>query len=235
MKIAVLDDDPAHNELIAGVLARAGHDAVLYERPDAALRDLRRQTFDLLLLDWNLPGMSGIEVLEQLRQTPAPPPVLLITSRSEEADIVRGLEAGADDYVVKPIQPAVLAARVSALLRRAFPAPPEAGPEDFGRYRHVAGVPAIFLDGERRDLTAKELQLALTLLRSSGRALSRDYLLETVWGRNPDLETRTLDAHLSRLRNKLDLRPENGFRLVTIYGFGYRLEPSAGPAGETAE
>lgn len=235
MKIAVLDDDPAHNELIAGVLARAGHEAVLYERPDAALRDLRRQTFDLLLLDWNLPGLSGIEVLEQLRQAPAPPPVLLITSRAEEADIVRGLGAGADDYVVKPIQPAVLAARVAALLRRAFPAPPVAGPEDFGRYRHVAGDPALYLDGDRRELTAKELQLALALFRSAGRALSRDYLLETVWGRNPDLETRTLDAHLSRLRAKLDLRPENGFRLVTLYGFGYRLEANADQSGETAE
>lgn len=234
MKIAVLDDDPAHNELIAGVLTQAGHEAVLYERPDAALRDLRRQTFDLLLLDWNLPGMSGIEVLEQLRQAPAPPPVLLITSRAEEADIIRGLEAGADDYVVKPIQPAVLAARVAAVLRRAFPAPPAAGPEDFGRYRYLAGEQAIFLDGTRRDLTAKELQLALVLFRSAARALSRDYLLETVWGRNPDLETRTLDAHLSRLRNKLELRPENGFRLVTIYGFGYRLEPNAGLQGDSA-
>lgn len=235
MKIAVLDDDPAHNELIAGVLARAGHEAVLYERPDAALRDLRRQTFDLLLLDWNLPVMSGLELLEQLRQSPAPPPVLLITSRSDEADIVRGLEAGADDYVVKPIQPAVLAARVQALLRRAFPAPPPAGPEAFGRYQHIPGEQAIYLDGDRRDLTAKELQLALALFRSAARALSRDYLLETVWGHSADLETRTLDAHLSKLRNKLELRPENGFRLVTIYGFGYRLEPSSGPQGEAPE
>ncbi len=234
MKIAVLDDDPAHNELIAGILARAGHEAVLFARPDAALRDLRRQTFDLLLLDWNMPGMSGIEVLEQLRQGPAPPPVLLITSRAEEADIVQGLGAGADDYVVKPIQPAVLTARVAALLRRAFPAPPPAGPEDFGPYRHVAGEQGMYLNGARRDLTAKELQLALVLFRNAARALSRDYLLETVWGHSPDLETRTLDAHLSKLRTKLELRPEHGFRLVTIYGFGYRLEPTTGLQGDGA-
>ncbi len=234
MKIAVLDDDPAHNELIAGILARAGHEAVLFARPDVALRDLRRQTFDLLLLDWNMPGMTGIEVLEQLRQGPAPPPVLLITSRAEEADIVQGLGAGADDYVVKPIQPAVLTARVAALLRRAFPAPPPAGPEDFGPYRHVAGEQAMYLNGARRDLTAKELQLALVLFRNAARALSRDYLLETVWGHSPDLETRTLDAHLSKLRTKLELRPEHGFRLVTIYGFGYRLEPTTGLQGDGA-
>lgn len=235
MKIAVLDDDPAHNELIAQVLARAGHDPVLFERGEAALRDLRRQTFDLLLLDWNMPGLDGMEVLAQLKLIPSPPAVLLITSRSEESDIVRGLGAGADDYVVKPIQPAVLEARVAALLRRAFPsAGRDTGPETFGRYEHRPGISAIFLDGTPRELTAKELQLALTLFRSGSRALSRDYLLETVWGRNPDLETRTLDAHLSRLRNKLELRPENGFRLVTIYGFGYRLEPSLGSEGESA-
>jgi DNA-binding response OmpR family regulator len=235
MKIAVLDDDPAHNELIAEVLSRAGHDLVLFERGEAALRDLRRQTFDLLLLDWNMPGLDGMEVLAQLKLIPSPPPVLLITSRSEEADIVRGLGAGADDYVVKPIQPAVLEARVAALLRRAFPsAGRETGPEIFGRYQYRPGESAIFLDHVAHELTAKELQLALTLFRSGARALSRDYLLETVWGRNPDLETRTLDAHLSRLRNKLELRPENGFRLVTIYGFGYRLEPSLGPEGQPA-
>lgn len=235
MKIAVLDDDPAHNELIAEVLTRAGHDPVLFERGEAALRDLRRQTFDLLLLDWNMPGLDGMAVLAQLKLIASPPPVLLITSRSEEADIVRGLEAGADDYVVKPIQPAVLQARVSALLRRAFPqAGRDTGPETFGRYAYRPGDTAILLDGSPRELTAKELQLALALFRSGARALSRDYLLETVWGRNPDLETRTLDAHLSRLRNKLELRPENGFRLVTIYGFGYRLEPSLGPEGKSA-
>ncbi len=126
--------------------------------------------------------------------------------------------------MVKPVQPAILRARVEALLRRAYPAPAVEGPEVFGRYVFESQLQSVRAGDEAVALTAKEFQLALALFRNLSRALSRGYLLEAVWGKNPDLATRTLDAHISRIRLKLNLRPRNGFRLSTVYSYGYRLE-----------
>jgi DNA-binding response OmpR family regulator len=170
------------------------------------------------------------------------PPVLLLTSRSVEADLVEGLNAGADDYIVKPLQPPVLIARVNALARRAYR--PAALPqvEQHGPYRLDPGAQTAAWDDHLETLTPKEFQLASLLFNNLARPLSREYLLRRVWGQRPDLETRTLDAHVSRLRSKLHLRPANGFRLTTVYGFGYRLEacepestPDPGAATGTAE
>ena len=129
MNIAVLDDDQAHNDLLAVMLRQAGHRCTVYERPPALLADLRRQTFDLLIMDWNMPEMTGIDVLARLPELlSTTPPVLLVTSRSVESDVVEGLNAGADDYLVKPFEPSILLARVAALLRRAYPAAPPRPP-----------------------------------------------------------------------------------------------------------
>ena len=229
MKLAVLDDDRVHGAELSRLFAEAGHQTVYEDKADAFIRRLQRETVDLLVLDWNLPQSSGLEVLGWAREhLPPALPVLLLTGRGDDADVLEGFAAGADDYVTKPAQPAILRARVEALLRRAYPAP-ASGRETFGRYEMDAQSQDAWLDGQTVVLTAKEFQLALTLFRNQSRALSRGYLLEAVWGKNPDLETRTLDAHASRIRQKLGLRPENGFRLSTVYSYGYRLEPVEAP------
>jgi DNA-binding response OmpR family regulator len=233
MQVAILDDDEAHNDLVAGILKDAGYRCVTFTRPATFLAELRRQTFDLLVIDWTMPGISGVEVVEQLSEfISAPMSVLMVTSRSSEGEIVAGLSAGADDYVVKPLSPSVLLARVKALLRRTYPSAGSSQSEEFGVYRFEPMTETVLRSGKVEVLTAKEFQLALLLFRNLSRPLSRDYLLQRIWGRRPDLETRTLDAHVSRLRGKLALRPANGFRLVTVYGFGYRLE-TCEPQSET--
>jgi len=226
MQIAVLDDDDAHNALVASVLTGAGFSCATFTRPANLLAELRRQTFDLIVVDWSMPGMTGVEVAHEVRDMIAtPPPILMLTSRSSEAEIVEALTAGADDYVVKPFSPVIFMARVQALLRRAYPPADPSGGEVFGRYRFDRATEIASRGGEVKTLTSKEFQLGLLLFRNLGRPLSRDYLLHHVWGRRVGVETRTLDAHVSRLRTKLELSPANGYRLMTVYGFGYRLEP----------
>lgn len=225
MKVALLDDDQSHNALVTSVLDPAGFVCTSFTSPTRLLAELRKQTFDLIILDWNMPELSGVETLKRLREDPATaPPVLLLTSRSVEADLVEGLNAGADDYIVKPLQPQVLLARVNAVVRRIHRPPSQPQTETFGQYRLDPGAHTASWNGHVETLTPKEFQLASLLFGNLSRPLSREYLLRRIWGQRPDLETRTLDAHVSRLRSKLHLRPSNGFRLSTVYGFGYRLE-----------
>jgi DNA-binding response OmpR family regulator len=207
-------------------LTDAGHTCQTFALAKSLMAALRRDTFDLLILDWNLPDVSGVETIRWVNENlAAPPPMLLLTSRSSEADVVDGLNTGADDYVVKPVQPTVLLARVNALLRRAFPAKPAERIETFAGYVFDTAAETVRIDGaEAPALTSKEFSLALLLFRNAHRALSRAHILEAVWGRNPDLPTRTLDMHISRIRAKLSLRPETGFRLAPVYSYGYRLE-----------
>lgn len=225
MQVALLDDDETHNALTRGLLEAAGWTCACFTRPQDFLTAFRRQTFDLVMVDWNMPGMDGLQVIAALNGLPAtPPPVLLVTSRSQESDVVAGLNAGADDYIVKPADPAVLLARVNALVRRLTRTLSTDAAETFGLYRLDPASDTVHVDDEAVVMTAKEFQLARQLFANVGRALSREYLLHKIWGQRPDLESRTLDAHVSRVRSKLSLRPDNGFRLVTVYGFGYRLE-----------
>jgi DNA-binding response OmpR family regulator len=220
-----LDDDAAQVEAVVRLLSNSGHNCISFNAAKPLIAALRRETFDLLILDWNLPGMSGLETIAWARENlPSRPPVLLLTSRSSEADVVTGLNAGADDYVVKPVQSEVLLARVNALLRRSYPERPPGGVEAFGDYSFNLPAETVTVSGEAAPLTAKEFGLALLLFRNTHRALSRSHILEAVWGRNPNLATRTLDVHISRIRSKLNLRPANGFRLVPVYSYGYRLE-----------
>jgi DNA-binding response OmpR family regulator len=150
--------------------------------------------------------------------------MLLVTSRTAEADIVEGLAAGADDYLAKPLSPALLAGKIAALLRRAYPLPSGAGTEHHGGFEFDAAGATVRLDGVVIPVTAKEFALALVLFRNLERALSRTYLTDAVWGTEPGVTSRSLDMHISRVRTKLDLRPEHGFRLTPIYSYGYRLE-----------
>jgi DNA-binding response OmpR family regulator len=235
MRIAVLEDEQALASLIIGQLERAGHQCHLFQTARALQTWLQRETFDLLILDWMLPDGSGLEVLKRAReQMSVVPPTIFVTSRSDEVDIVAALNAGADDYVVKPVREGELIARVSALLRRSYPTATDPI-ETFGAYAFDTIAGTVTIDDEPMTLTAKEFSLALLLFQNIHRALSRAYLLEKLWGRNPDLPTRTLDAHVSRVRTKLRLRPEHGYRLSPVYSYGYRLEKiEAAGARETS-
>jgi DNA-binding response OmpR family regulator len=236
MKIAALDDDALQLETVMGVITAAGYQGVAFTRANALLSMLRRETFDMLIVDWNLPDRSGLDVIRWTRlNLNPPPPTLLVTSRSGDADIVEGLDAGADDFLAKPVSPPVLIAHIRALLRRAYASPAADAVERCGDVVLEPGTGAATLKGVAVNLTTKEFALALVLFRNLHRALSRTYLLEAVWGSDPDLTSRTLDMHVSRVRTKLDLRPASGFRLIPVYSYGYRLERlEEGVAAETA-
>ena len=224
MRIAILEDDNVLANYVEKFLTDSGHVCEIFREGQFLIRALHRETFDLLILDWNVPGTTGHEVLQWMAENlEARPPSLMLTRRSTEEDIVAGLSAGADDYVVKPVTAPVLLARVNALARRAYPVPP-GNVETFGPYRFDTRAESVTLAEQPVALTAKEFALAILLFRNMHRAMSRAYIFETLWGKNPDLPTRTLDAHISNVRTKLNLRPSNGFKLVPIYAYGYRLE-----------
>jgi DNA-binding response OmpR family regulator len=227
MRCAVLDDDKAQTELVSKLLADAGHGCEVFHQGRTLINRLRQDTFDLLVIDWNMPGMSGIEVLETVRQGQhATLPVLMITSRADDEDVVTGLAAGADDYIVKPLNPVIFSARVEAALRRAQLNRPQKSAASYGVYSFDVPTETATVHGEPVKLTAKEMALAMMLFENMSRPLSRSYLLESIWGQSPDAETRTLDAHVSRIRSKLNLRAENGYRVLPVYSYGYRLEPT---------
>lgn len=225
MKIAILDDEPPLASYVQNIISSAGHTCEVFHSGKRLINILHRETFDLLVLDWNVPDLSGISILSWMREhLDRHPPVLLLTSRTAESDIVDGLRMGADDYVLKPVQAPILLARMEAVLRRAYPTPPVGSVERFDDYVFDVRQEKIIRDGVEIPVTSKEFLLALMLFRNRHRALSRSYIFEAIWGRNPDLPTRTLDAHISKIRSKLNLRPENGYKLVPVYAYGYRLE-----------
>lgn len=224
MRIAALDDDALQLELFTRALAGMGHVCHTYATGAALLKDLRRETFDLLIVDWQLPDTSGPEVVAWVREhLGAELPILFVTNRQEEHDIVQGLACGADDFMVKPVRVGELAARVGALLRRAYPAS-AGGVLEFGRYRFLPETRGLEMDGAPVELKTREYELALFLFQNMGRLLSRDHLREIIWGHSAEVISRSLDTHISRLRSLLDLRPANGYMVTAVYGVGYRFE-----------
>jgi two-component system, OmpR family, response regulator RegX3 len=184
-----------------------------------------RESYDLILLDWGIPDISGEEVLEWIRKNVKNPvPVMFVTARDEETDIVTALQKGADDYLVKPVRKLELLARVHALDRRAKKEFSSNEVLDFEPFQIDSRERKIRRSGDEIELTLKEFDLAVFMFRHMGQLLSRGHILESIWGRNPDLNTRTVDTHVSRIRNKLALTPENGYKLSSVYFYGYRLE-----------
>jgi two-component system alkaline phosphatase synthesis response regulator PhoP len=221
MKVLVVDDEQDILDLVRYQLEREGYQVVGCRDGRAALDLFSRERPDLVILDLLMPGVDGLEVCRRLRQDSAIP-IIMLTAKAEETDKVIGLELGADDYVTKPFSPRELVARVKAVLRRGA-ATSEEGvlslgtlTMDFARYQ-------VLLAGKGVSLTAKEIELLRALVQARGRVLSREFLLERVWGydRAAEIESRTVDVHVRRLREKLG--PE-ARRIVTVKGVGYRFD-----------
>lgn len=224
MRIAILEDDPDQLALLKHWLTDAGHVVHGFLRGREIKTHAGRESFDLFLLDWQVPDISGTEVLVWLRETVSTTvPVLFVTARDSEEDIVFALERGADDYMVKPVRRQEMLARANALLRRAFP----------HAEKVILDLPPFLIDTTHREISRdnekirlrpKEYELAVALFRNVGRLLSRGHLQESVWGKASNIPTRTVDNHVSQVRKKLKLGPESGFHVTPVYQYGYRME-----------
>ena len=227
LRITLVEDDVVQAEMMQLWLQEAGHECRVLNEGQLLLRELNKNETDLAILDWMLPDTDGLELLRWIRQhIDWPLPVIFVTGKDAEADIVQALSEGADDYMVKPVQKAVLRARIEAVVRRSLPQDNDERLLQFGNYQIDLDIRTVSLNGEPIELTQKEFDLVLFLFRGEGRVLSRGYILESVWGRSPDINTRTVDTHVSRIRSKLQLKPENGWQLKAVYQHGYRLEPT---------
>lgn len=222
-RILVVDDEPDIVALVVYHLAKAGYKVSSASTGPDALALAKRERPALIVLDLMLPGMSGFDVLAQLREnaSTAGVAVLMLTARKEEPDRIRGLELGADDYLTKPFSPQELVLRVGAILRRVAgsgetPDVIQAGPIRVDRSAHRVTV-----NDHEVELTPTEYKLLLTLAERRGRVQARAHLLETVWDAAPDIQTRTVDMHVQRLRTKLH---PAGDLIETVRGFGYRLK-----------
>lgn len=225
ISIGVLEDDKDQSALLELWLIDAGYDvAVCADGPDF-IRTAQSRGFDLMILDWMVPGMDGLEVLEWVRMNIGKRvPVVFLTSRGDEEQIVKALDAGADDYVTKPARSAELLARVGALARRSGLTAEQPETLEIGEFVLDRKLGQVIMDGEAIALTGKEFELAWFLFSNLSKILSREYLLRHIWNISSAINTRTVDTHISRVRNKLGLRPENGWQLSSVYHHGYRLE-----------
>jgi len=230
-RVLVVDDEPDIVALVAYHLAKAGYRVATASSGTDALESARRERPAIIVLDLMLPGMSGYEVLEQLRANDATRDVavLMLTARREEADRIQGLSLGADDYLTKPFSPQELVLRVGAILRRLSAGGATSGDRlQIGALQIDLGAHQVKVDGDPVDLTPTEFKLLLTLAERRGRVQGRAHLLETVWEAAPDIQTRTVDMHVQRLRAKLGAA---GDMIETVRGFGYRLRvPQGRPA-----
>ena len=231
MRIGLLEDDLNQIELIGLWAREAGDDLQSYTTGQSFREAMDSENFDLLVLDWHLPDTTGIQELDWLRGDRASTtPVIFITSRDSEASVVEALDHGADDYMVKPVTKGVTLARIKALQRRhridhsaGNSAEAVADIEAFDPYLVNQLEHSISIDGETVKLTNKEFELAAYLFRHAGCLVPREALMESVWGTTADLNTRTVDTHVSRIRSKLGINPAAGWQLSSIYQRGYRL------------
>ena len=224
-RILLVEDEESLSDPLAYQLGREGYDVAVAADGPSALAEFDRAGADLVLLDLMLPGLPGTEVCRQLR-TRSAVPVIMVTAKDSEVDVVVGLELGADDYVTKPYSSRELLARIRAVLRRGGeaedledPGTLVAGPVRMDVERHV-----VTLDGQPVPMPLKEFELLEVLLRNAGRVLTRGQLIDRVWGADYVGDTKTLDVHVKRLRAKIEQDPASPQRLVTVRGLGYKLE-----------
>ena len=228
MRIGLLEDDVSQIELIDLWLKETGDELQSYQTGALFREALVKEEFDLLILDWQLPDTSGILELDWLRkEKQSKTPVIFITSLDSESFVMEALDHGADDYMVKPVSKGVTLSRLKALQRRnqgnVEDLSDASGIEKYEPYEIIKDEDSIAMNGEKIKLTLKEFELAAYLLRNAGNLVTRDFLLENIWGTRADLNTRTVDTHISRIRSKLKIRPDIGWQLSSIYQRGYRL------------
>ncbi len=225
MRIAIADDDADVRAFLSALIEEMGHSVIAFSDGLALSKILSRETFDLIILDWMMPGRDGLATLNWMDHTLSErPPVIMMTNRTAKQDIMDALNAGADDYITKPEDRGVIIARINAMLRRSAGSGAFDTKATYGDYLLNRIEQTVEHKGQTITLTAKEFELADLFFRNSDRTLSRNYIMETIWRTSATLATRTLDMHISRIRSKLDLQPANGFRIFTVFGYGYRLE-----------
>ncbi len=223
-RILIVEDESSLSEPLAYLLGREGYEVTVAADGHAALAEFERQSADLVLLDLMLPGIPGTEVCRELR-TRSSVPIIMLTAKDSEVDIVVGLELGADDYVTKPYSTRELLARIRAVLRRRVDdlgddeAILQAGSVSMDVERHTVAV-----DGKEVAMPLKEFELLELLLRNAGRVLTRGQLIDRVWGADYFGDTKTLDVHIKRIRSKIEKVPGEPVMLVTVRGLGYRFE-----------
>jgi DNA-binding response OmpR family regulator len=228
-RILVVEDETDLNDLITRQLRQEGHEVYQAFDGEAGVDVAFAINPDLIILDWMLPKLDGLAVCRRIRERSIIP-VLMLTARSEEADIVLGLEVGADDYLTKPFKIRELQARVRAILRREQFHVAEAATEfatdtvlEVGEIRMSLDMRTAFVGAEELDLTPKEFDLLAIFVQNPGRAFSRDFLLERIWGDDVYVTDRTVDTHVQRLRKKLG---DEADAIRTVWGIGYKLQPA---------
>jgi len=225
LNVAILEDEVAQSQLISTWLQAAGYGCNEFPTGQALLDELKSNRYDLLLIDWELPDINGPEVMQIIRhELKMDTPIIFITSRDSEEDIVKALEAGADDYLVKPVRQYEFLARVKANTKRNQSNKEAITLIEHNPYSFNASNQQAFVNGEAIELSSKEFELAFYIFSNEGELLDRKKILSAVWQQDADLNTRTVDTHMSIIRKKLSIGPENGWRLKSIYGHGYRLE-----------
>lgn len=222
-RILLVEDEPSLSEPLTFLLEKEGYEVTVAADGQAALDSFNRAEPDIILLDLMLPKVSGLEVCKQVRSN-STVPIVMLTAKDTEVDIVVGLELGADDYVTKPYSTRELLARVKAVLRRRS--------SDVAT-ETVMGVGPVRLDSERHSLSVngvatpmplKEFELLEYLMRNAGRVLTRGQLIDRVWGSDYFGDTKTLDVHIKRIRSRIEEDPKNPRMLLTVRGLGYRFE-----------
>lgn len=228
VKIAFLEDDVHYAAQVIEWLNQANYEVSHFVTGMDFLKNFSDAQYDLCIFDCSLPDISGADVMGsiKLRSNKLPPIIFLTGHNKEEEDIVRMIESGADDYLIKPVSRSILLVRIGALLRRTTPDLREDGFNDYGTLKVDAKQRKVTLNGTDVKLTDKEFDLAVYFLKNEGALLSRVHLMQVVWGSSAEVETRKVDVHVSHLRTKLKLTPEFGWKLTSIYQQGYRLERS---------
>ena len=225
LRVAIVEDDPSQAELLGHWLRRGGHHSQHFDRGATVIRALSQNRFDVLVLDWNLQDISGLEVLRRIRGGgQSLLPILFASAHGREEDVVSALRQGADDYVIKPVRYLEFIARLEAIARRGNHRTEQPESMKLDVY-DIDGVSRTLMrEGRPVELTTKDFDLSVLFLGNVGQLLSRQQICERVWGRDGVITSRTLDTHVCRVRHKLGFMPENGWRLAAKYGYGYRLQ-----------